>query len=139
MAVLTTEPGRALLAEVARVPNPGAVDLERWRLRADFGIVSAAVRLAQSRRKGAAKFSRAGAMWFDPVGLEQATAERVAIHKAARFSGSLVVDLCCGIGGDSLVIAGVGSGLISVDRDPGMLERARWNARRMIAPIASFL
>ena len=65
-------------------------------------------------------------MWFEPTGLEQATAEPVARHKARRFSG-LVVDLCSGIGGDALALAAHGS-VLAVDRDQGMCRRARWNA-----------
>ena len=69
-------------------------------------------------------------MWFDPVGVEQATAEAVARHKARRFAGAegdLVVDLCSGIGGDALALAESGR-VIAVDLDDGMARRATWNA-----------
>ena len=40
------------------------------------------------------------------VGLEQASDEVVAAHKAGRFSDcGRVADLCCGIGGDTLALA----------------------------------
>ena len=66
-------------------------------------------------------------MWFEPIGLEQATSEPVARHKAGRFAGSLVFDLCSGIGGDALALA-EGADVVVVDADAGMTRRARWNA-----------
>jgi hypothetical protein len=69
-------------------------------------------------------------MWFEPTGLEQATAEPVARHKAARFKGSttMVVDLCCGIGGDTLALAACVD-VVAVDSADGMGRRTLWNAR----------
>jgi hypothetical protein len=66
-------------------------------------------------------------MWLEPVGLEQATAEPVARHKARRFGGSLVVDLCSGIGGDAVALADAAD-VLAVDADLGMCRRMRWNA-----------
>ena len=125
--VLTSDAGRALLAEVSAVPVPGPAELTRWRKKAPAELVSAALRLAACRRRGAAKFSRADAMWFEATGLEQATAEPVSRHKARRFEGGLVVDLCSGIGGDTLALAS-GASVLAVDLDAGMNRRARWNA-----------
>jgi hypothetical protein len=126
--VLSTDAGRALLAEVAGVARAGPSDVARWRKSAPPEWVSAALRLVEGRRKGAAKFDRAGRMWFDPVVVEQATAEAVARHKARRFGGDgVVVDLCSGIGGDSLALAGAND-VIAVDLDAGMGRRTLWNA-----------
>ena len=125
--VLTTEEGRGLLAEVAQVAAPGPADLARWRRRAPAEAVAAALRLANCQARGSAKFSRADRMWLEPVGLEQATAEPVARHKARRFAGGLVVDLCAGIGGDSLALA-ASARVLAVDADQGMARRVLWNA-----------
>jgi hypothetical protein len=126
--ILSTDAGRALLLEVAGVVRAGPSDLARWRKSVPAEWVSAALRLVEGRRKGAAKFSRADRMWFDPVGVEQATSEAVARHKARRFGdGGLVVDLCSGIGGDALALAHDGR-VIAVDLDAGMGRRALWNA-----------
>ncbi len=125
--VLTSEVGRALLAEVSAVLVPGPAQLARWRKEAPADLVSAALRLAACRRRGAAKFSRADAMWLEATGLEQATAEPVSRHKARRFEGGLVVDLCSGIGGDTLALAS-GATVLAVDLDAGMNRRTRWNA-----------
>src|SRR4051794_29313052 len=80
--VLTTEEGRSLLAEVADVAKPRPADLERWRRHAQPHHVAAALRVASTRARARGKFSRADRMWLDPLGLEQATAEPVARHKA---------------------------------------------------------
>jgi hypothetical protein len=126
--VLTTEAGRALLGEVSAVARAGPSDLARWRRSASSEWVGAALRLVEGRRKGAMKFERADQMWFDPVGLEQATAEAVARYKARRFDdGDLVVDLCSGIGGDTLALAR-SNHVIAVDLDVGMGRRTLWNA-----------
>src|SRR5882724_5369530 len=95
--VLTTDEGRALLADVTTVTRPLPADLQRWRRTGPPHLVSAALRLSKCRIRGRSKFSRADRMWLEAVGLEQATAEPVARHKARRFAGSRVVDLCSGI------------------------------------------
>src|SRR5919204_158021 len=73
------------------------------------------------RRRAAAKFSRADAMFFTREALEQASGEEVARHRAARFAGSAVVlDLGCGAGGDTVALAAVPAieRVIAVYRDP---------------------
>jgi hypothetical protein len=73
---------------------------------------------ARLRHRGLAKFAAAERMFFTPLGLEQATDEVVARHKAQRFPrGKLVADLCCGIGGDLLGLAQRGP-VRGVDCDP---------------------
>ncbi|MFO0950927.1 MAG: class I SAM-dependent methyltransferase [Isosphaeraceae bacterium] len=70
-------------------------------------------------------------MWLESTGLEQATSETVARHKATRFAqaDAPVVDLCCGVGGDALALGSVSPrGVLAVDLDPGMCQRARLNA-----------
>jgi hypothetical protein len=126
--VLTTCAGRALLDEVAKVGTPTPADLMRWRKDAPADQVAAAVRLVAARRRGATKFDRAAAMWLEATGLEQATAEAVARHKATRFAGTTVVDLCSGIGGDALALAARAESVIAVDRSYGMCRRLLWNA-----------
>lgn len=128
--VLTTDAGRELLVDVAAVKDPGPAEFERWRKRAAAGEVSAAVRLAYGRRRGPSKFTRADRMWLERTGLEQATSEAVARHKANRFHGRArrVVDLCCGVGGDATALA-AGAEVIAVDLDMAMCRRTRWNAR----------
>jgi hypothetical protein len=97
------------------------------QLRREFPdrLVRGAFALCELRRKGATKFSRAAEMWFDRQGLEQATSETVARHKARRFSGT-VFDLCCGIGGDCLALAEQ-CAVTAVDVNPLACLRTQWN------------
>ena len=63
------------------------------------------------RRRAAEKFTHADRMLFTARGLEQATDEVVADYKASRFpAGQRVADLCCGIGGDLIALAGIDDG-----------------------------
>jgi hypothetical protein len=98
------------------------------RLRQEFpdALVRAAMTLHDLRRHARKKFSRADEMWFDRTGLEQATAEAVARHKAQRFAGR-VCDYCCGIGSDSLALA-ARCDVTAVDIDPVATLFAQWNA-----------
>src|SRR5262245_24211922 len=51
------------------------------------------------RARAKAKFDGAERMFFTPLGLEQATDQAVARHKAARFpEGRPLADLCAGVG-----------------------------------------
>lgn len=98
------------------------------QLRRDYSdrLVRGAFALCELRRRASVKFSRAPEMWFDRQGLEQATSEPVARHKAARFSGE-VLDLCSGIGGDCLALAQSGT-VTAVDSNPVAGLRTLWNA-----------
>ena len=84
------------------------------------------------RQRATAKFSRAESMLFTRAGLEQATAEPVARHRARRFAEAgddgPVFDLCCGIGGDLLAIGAVVPDVLGVDRDEVHAVVARHNA-----------
>ena len=92
----------------------------------DDHIVRAALILHDLRKRGAAKFSKADEMWFDRTGLEQSTSEPVANYKAKRFSGD-VVDICSGIGGDSIAIA-ANANVTSIDRVSARSQCLVWNA-----------
>lgn len=124
---------RASSALFETIAHPDSEETEfhlQQRLRSEFPVemVIAALTLQDIRRKAAAskKFARAEQMWLTPTGLEQATAESVARHKAQRFEGS-VWDYCCGIGGDSIALA-ERCEVHSVDLDPAMCLRTEWNA-----------
>ena len=127
--LLTTDEGSALIEKVGIVSKPSPADLTRWRKTFDAESVSAALRIVETRRRGAAKFSKADQMWFEPTALEQSTSELVAKHKARRFVGETVTDLCCGIGGDAIALAGESKNVVAVDCDLGMLKRLNFNAR----------
>ena len=129
---LLSPEGRALLGGLPDGPlDPDDALRLGTRLRERFPAELVAAALAQQalRARAAAKFSMANRMWFTRDGLEQASAEPLARHRAARYAGfAVVADLCCGIGGDLCALA-PGRAALAVDRDPVHLRMARENAR----------
>jgi THUMP domain-like len=129
---LLSAEGRALLGALPEGPlSPDEALALGTRLRAEHPAELAAAAIAQQelRARAAAKFSAAHAMWFTRDGLEQASAEPLARHRAARYAGfPVVADLCCGIGGDLCALA-PGREALAVDLDPVHLRMARENAR----------
>lgn len=121
---LLSPAGQAVLAELAAdPPTPDTQLAFAARLRERLGpdAAQAALETALLRQRAARKFSRATAMYFSRDGLEQATAEPVAAHRAGRYAAAGVVtvaDLGCGIGGDALALAGAGARVIAVDLNP---------------------
>ena len=96
-------------------------------LRTDYpdDVVRAALTLHELRVRASTRFSRASGMWFDRVGLEQATSESVARHKAQRFTGT-VMDFCSGIGGDSIALA-ESCDVVAIDRNIASCLRLKLN------------
>jgi hypothetical protein len=102
---------------------------ERLRARYPPDLVAAALAQHDLRMRARAKFSRAEQMYLTRDGLEQASSEPVARHRAARYAAfGRVADLCSGIGGDLLAL-GAGRAALAVDRDPVHLRMALRNAR----------
>ncbi len=131
LQLLVSPIGRELLDRLARQEVTPETELRvAGALRRDYPaeLVTAALAQHELRHRGAGKFTRAHRMYFTRAGLEQATAEVIARHRAARFAGTLrVADLCCGIGGDLIALA-AGREVVAVDRDPLHLRMAALNA-----------
>lgn len=109
--------------------NPAAVARLRKRFEAD--LVSAALELADARRKAAGKFETAEVLWCDAQGVEQASGTAVARWKAQRMREALgvdatMLDVCCGIGGDAIEMARAGISVRAIDLEP----RRAWMAAR---------
>lgn len=96
-------------------------------------LVSAVLTQSRLRERAREKFGEfAGTMLFTPDGLEQATRLPVAALHAQRFRRAgvaSVADLGCGIGGDSMALAGLGLDVRAVDRDPVAVAVAIVNLR----------
>jgi hypothetical protein len=131
LAALLTPEGQQLLGEAAATADsPEARLAAGTRLRAGHpaDLVAAAFGQAELRRRARGKFSRADRMYFSRAGLEQATSEQFARHRAARFAGcGAVADLCTGIGGDLIALA-AGHEVLAADRDEAALAMAELNA-----------
>lgn len=137
-AFVLSEEGQTALAGLLNQPASLAQNRQLatlTRLRRQFSPEQAAglLEVAAARLKASQqeKFSRASAMFFTRTGLEQSSGEAIAAHRAARFAANLlpgcrVADLGCGIGGDSLALAGYFA-VTGVDLDPARLLFAEAN------------
>ncbi len=119
---LLSDAGRTVLSSIGE--GTGDTLTIGTRLRKHYtdidpAFLAAAMELADARRLGVRKFTRARDMYFTRESLEQATGENVAAHRAERFSGlESVCDLCAGIGGDSIALGKVVTHLTCYERDP---------------------
>ncbi len=127
--------GQRLLSAIAE-RNPAPADtlalITELRARFDPELVAAAMTIHTLRRRARGRFRDADRLWLTGDGLEQASGDLVADHRAVRFAGrGRVADLGCGIGGDLMALArreDIGD-LLAVDRDPLHAAMARLNAR----------
>jgi len=131
---LQSPEGIRLLRELRGLaPTPATSIAIATRLRKAYpaDLVIAAMELHELRMRARTKFRQADGMWFTRDGLEQATSESIAAYRAKRFVRSPdIADLCCGIGGDLLPLAGQApqADILAVDRDPLHLKIAALNA-----------
>ncbi len=129
--------GREALAQVAS-PELAQADpvTQVSRLRRSFSPAetSALLTLARLRERAARKFPQAHRLFFTPEALEQATAFPVALHRAQeihrRSPPGPVLDLGCGIGGDTLALARFRP-VIAYERDPVRLALAQANVQAL--------
>jgi len=125
---LTSDEAAAALESAAGLSGELAVRLGRLRKTLPAERAGLVIEQLDLRHRAREKFSRAAEMFFTPKGLEQATDERIAAHKAKRFVGcGSVADLCCGIGGDLAALAAV-SEATGIDRDAVCVHYAAANA-----------
>ncbi len=87
-------------------------------------LVATALGQHEPRVRARAKFTRAMRMYFTRPGLEQASSELTAHHRARRYADARhVADLCAGLGGDLIALAH-GRAALAVDVDPPHLSMA---------------
>ncbi len=132
--ILLTPPGRELLSRLAAAGAGQAGEsaslalAERLRREYPAALVAAAMSQRELRRAAQAKFSRAADMLFTRAGYEQSSGEAIARYRAGRLGhAARIADLCCGIGGDLIALAGA-SDVLAVDRDEAHAKLARYNA-----------
>ncbi|MDO5746873.1 MAG: methyltransferase [Actinomycetaceae bacterium] len=130
-----SEQGWKILQRFGPLPAEDATNLaERMRAKGlDPDLVSAVVTQLQLRWEAQEKLgSFADSMIFTRSGLEQATRLQVAALHAKRFrdAGAIsVADLGCGIGVDSMAMAGIGLQVTAIDHDETTLAAAKVNLR----------
>ncbi|MFV0460371.1 MAG: THUMP-like domain-containing protein [Actinomycetales bacterium] len=126
-------PDGALLADLAPYrPDQAMAAASRARRQGWPGDLVALAQ-TQLRLRAAAEGDLgelAATMFFTDAGLQQATRWVVAGEHAARFTArgaSVVADLGCGIGVDSLALLRAGLRVVAVERDPFTAAVARAN------------
>ena len=129
---LVTPEGGQLLDEAASLPGDTPTRVLTLRKRGlDPEIASAALAVAEARHRARFRFPNAAPLFFTPDALAQATSPRIASYHAERLAASgakTVVDLGCGIGMDTLALAGAGLTVLALERDPARLIFAHANA-----------
>jgi SAM-dependent methyltransferase len=130
---LASPEGRGVLQAARELESGEENFLAVWtalqRAGAERELARGALETAILRARAGKKFSRAQEMFFTREGLEQASAEALSRHRAARFRGAeRIADLGCGIGGDTLALAECAP-VRAVDRDEVRLHMARENVR----------
>jgi SAM-dependent methyltransferase len=127
---LLTPAGQACLAAAGALAPREAdflANLARLEKTWPRALARAALETAGLRLRARSKFERAEAMYFTREALEQASGERIARYRAARYAGlATVADLGCGVGGDSLAIA-EHCQVTGFDQDPLRLAMAAEN------------
>ncbi|MCA9304129.1 MAG: hypothetical protein KC996_08410 [Phycisphaerales bacterium] len=109
-------------AAVQRAPvDPSPADIARLRKKYSASQVRIAIELARAYAKADRKFE--SLVLGDRPGIEMASSTAAARYKASRFlrtlgAGAPVVDLCCGVGGDTIELAYAGLDVVGVDLDP---------------------
>jgi len=126
---LTGDEARRWLDWLAAEPGSLVARASRLRKRLSAERVHLLLEQVELHRRARAKFAHAERMFFTPTRLEQATDQYVAGYKASRFPREVpLADLCCGIGGDLLMLARRGP-IVGVDCDPVMVLFAEANLR----------
>jgi SAM-dependent methyltransferase len=94
----------------------------------DARQAGAALTMARLRDRAAAKFGpRAAGMFFTEDGLQQASSPAVSAYRARTLREGRTLDVCCGIGTDSLELARAGHTVTGLDLDPVRIAIARHN------------
>lgn len=103
--------------------------LSRLRQSLTQRQASAILQTLKLRAKAEAKFPRqAPKMLFTDAGLQQASQPAISQYRVRKLASLTVLDLCCGIGADSLAFAASGRKALGLDIDPVRIAIARHNA-----------
>ena len=138
---LTPDQARALLSPAGRAAVAAAEQLDLTpaaRVRAAeavrrFGELGpVALEQALLRERARAKHPRGAELWWTGPALEQSSSYDLARHRARLFDRP-VLDLCCSVGGDLLVLP---EGSVGVDLDEVRLLLAQANAQVLERDVA---
>lgn len=130
---LVSADGLAVLDTATRAFDQGEDELAiATRLRShglDVERARAVLDAAQARRRARERYADADALVLTTSALEQASHPLAAELRAARYRDAPhVTDLCSGVGGDTLALAGTAADVTAVDLDAARLVLLRHNA-----------
>lgn len=93
---------------------------------------SAIMQTLKQRAKAETKFpGQAQKMLFTDASLQQTSQPAISRYRARRLASHKVLDLCCGIGADTLALAVAGHYALGLDIDPVRIAIARHNAEAL--------
>ena len=129
---LQSPDGQSLLSKLAGEDlSPQAILSLVSRLRKDYPQqeVTAAISMAQLRQKASTKFAGdAPYLFFTDDALQQASDPYIRHYRTQNVTGLHVLDVCCGIGTDSIAFARAGAIVHGLDYDETRITIARYNA-----------
>lgn len=133
LAYLTSPDGESLLELLSSVDLSDQNILPLLtKLRKTHTIEHArgALTMARLRKRAEDKFgAMAARMYFSDDGLQQASHPLVRNYRAEKVGAESVLDVCCGIGSDSIAFAQNSAQVVGLDLDPIRVEMARLNAK----------
>lgn len=131
-SVLDSAGGKALLDALADYDEQhaaAAAKKARTLAPTDVAAAALATTFARHRARASGKFEHPDRMLFTRVGYEQASSSAVARHRSSRFQAlQHVVDLCCGVGADTIALANAARRVTAVDVEADALACAEHNA-----------
>ena len=129
---LRTDRARKILATTSEFDLSAATELpllSQLRRSLTQRQASAILQTLKLREKAESKFPRhAQNMLFTDAGLQQASQPVISQYRASRLASLSVLDLCCGIGADTIAFAASGRKALGLDIDPVRIAIARHNA-----------
>jgi len=132
IAFLQTSAAHDLLAELAQtdLSSKNLLSLvSRLRESHPQEHIHAALTTAQLRRKAAEKFGNdANKLFFTDDALQQASDPLIRAYRTRDYSGLRILDVCCGIGTDSIAFARAGAIVHGIDTDETRIAIAKHNA-----------
>ncbi len=132
---LTSSAGQMLLN---RLETADLSDANRLKLvtdlRGDYNTeqIHAAITQTTLRQQAVLKFGPdAARLFFTPDALQQATDPWVRAYHGQQIINAHVLDLCCGIGADTIALAKYNAHVTGIDIDPVRVAIAQYNASQL--------
>lgn len=135
LTFLQSDVGSALITELAQQDLSQSKLLPLiTKLRQNYtqAQVHAVITIAQLRQKASSKFGDdASQLLLTDDALQQASDPYIRSYRSQGFEGLRILDVCCGIGTDSIAFAQSGASVHGVDLDEVRIAMARHNAEAL--------